>query len=131
MTHSPTPAERMALRVGHAALAMSANPCSDIVSQVVVALGSAQLLMDPETAAELGQLGTLRARIADLETTVAAMHAAAVGEEKAPLLGLVVIARDEQARVAKLEAAAEYRAGQLAEQRHQLHDLPECMGGAW
>lgn len=63
MSLSPTPAERAALRVGHSALANSPHPCSDIVSQVVFALGASGLLQSPETAAELV---TLRARVAKL-----------------------------------------------------------------
>lgn len=38
---------------------------------------------------DLSELESLRARVAELDSTVAAMHAAAVGEVKAPLLGLV------------------------------------------
>ncbi|MEV8353141.1 hypothetical protein ACFVTT_23515 [Streptomyces niveus] len=46
----------------------------------------AQMLMSPETAEELDRL---RKRAAELESTVAGMHAAAVGEVMAPELGLV------------------------------------------
>jgi endogenous inhibitor of DNA gyrase (YacG/DUF329 family) len=56
MTHSPTPAERLAIRTGNAALLRSASPTSHIVETVVFALGAAGLLMDPETAEELRQL---------------------------------------------------------------------------
>ncbi|MHC3392052.1 hypothetical protein ACLQ2E_21695 [Streptomyces lavendulocolor] len=56
MTHSPTPAERLAIRTGYAALLNSSSPTSSIVEQIVFALGSAGLLMDPETAEELRRL---------------------------------------------------------------------------
>ncbi|MFF4479508.1 hypothetical protein ACFY1A_21160 [Streptomyces sp. NPDC001520] len=55
MTTSPTPAERAALKVAQAA-AMTPDASYDLVSAVVFALGSAQLLQSPETAAELEHL---------------------------------------------------------------------------
>ncbi|MFI0768568.1 hypothetical protein ACH4TQ_27330 [Streptomyces sp. NPDC021218] len=55
MTTSPTPAERAALRVAQAAV-MTPDASYDLVSAVVFALGSAQLLQSPETAAELEQM---------------------------------------------------------------------------
>ncbi|NUH35319.1 hypothetical protein HUF15_00795 [Streptomyces samsunensis] len=55
MTASPTPAERAALKVAQAA-AMTPDASYDLVSAIVFALGSAQLLQPPETAAELEQL---------------------------------------------------------------------------
>lgn len=64
MTTSPTPAERAALKVAHAVPLESSNPGYSLIDQIVFALGSAQLLMDPETAAELARL---RARVAELE----------------------------------------------------------------
>ncbi|MEU9792943.1 hypothetical protein AB0E27_20335 [Streptomyces sparsogenes] len=64
MTTSPTSAERAALRVAHAVPLESSNPGYSLIDQVVFALGSAQLLMDPETAAELARL---RPRVAELE----------------------------------------------------------------
>lgn len=63
MTHSPTPTELLALRTAHAAEA-SKDASYDLVSTIVFALGSAQLLQSPETAAELARL---RARVAELE----------------------------------------------------------------
>ncbi|THA56142.1 hypothetical protein [Streptomyces sp. A1136] len=63
MTHSPTPTELLALRTANAAL-MSPDSCYDFASTIVFALGSAQLLQSPETAAELARL---RARVAELE----------------------------------------------------------------
>jgi hypothetical protein len=65
MTHSPTPAERLAIRTGYAALLNSSSPTSSIVEQVVFALGSAGLLMDPETVEELRRL---RATVGDGST---------------------------------------------------------------
>lgn len=52
MTTSPTSAERAALKVAQAAT-MTPDASYDLVSAVVFALGSAQLLQSPETAAEL------------------------------------------------------------------------------
>lgn len=63
MTHSPTPEELTALHVANAAL-MSPDSSYDFASTIVFALGSAQLLQSPETAAELTRL---RARVAELE----------------------------------------------------------------
>lgn len=63
MTHSPTAAEVAALKVAHAA-AVTPDGSYDLVSTVVFALGSAQLLQSPETAAELA---ALRSRVAELE----------------------------------------------------------------
>jgi hypothetical protein len=51
---SPTPAELAALQVAHAA-AMSRDGARDLISAIIFALGSAQLLMDPETAVELAR----------------------------------------------------------------------------
>ena len=65
MTHSPTPTERLALKTANAALLESNDGFCDLVATVVFALGSAQLLQSPETAAELARL---RARVAELET---------------------------------------------------------------
>lgn len=59
MTNSPTPAERLALKTAHAALE-SRDASYDLVSTIVFALGSAGLLMDPETAEELRQLRASR-----------------------------------------------------------------------
>ncbi|HET6356050.1 hypothetical protein [Streptomyces sp.] len=56
MTHSPTPAELLAIRTGNAALLNSPDSACDIVSTIVFALGAAGLLMDPETAEELRRL---------------------------------------------------------------------------
>lgn len=52
MTHSPTPTELLALRTANAALLNSPDSFCDMVATVVFALGSAQLLQSPETAAE-------------------------------------------------------------------------------
>lgn len=52
MTDSPTPVEQYALKVAHASVLNSRNPAYDLVSQVVFALGGAQLLQSPESAAE-------------------------------------------------------------------------------
>lgn len=64
MTHSPTPAELLAIRTGNAALLASVDSSCDIVATIVFALGSAQLLQSPESAAEVQRL---RARVAELE----------------------------------------------------------------
>ncbi|MFJ6935731.1 hypothetical protein [Streptomyces sp. NPDC101132] len=58
MTHSPTAAELAALKVAHAAES-TRDASYDLVSTVVFALGSAQLLQSPETAAELARLRLL------------------------------------------------------------------------
>ncbi|MFI6639988.1 hypothetical protein [Streptomyces sp. NPDC050504] len=44
MTRTPTPVERQAIRTGYAALHESQSPNSEIVEQVVYALGAADLL---------------------------------------------------------------------------------------
>jgi hypothetical protein len=64
MTHSPTPTELLALKTANAALLNSPDSFCDMVATVVYALGLAQLLQSPETAAELERL---RARVAELE----------------------------------------------------------------
>ncbi|MFD9369613.1 hypothetical protein ACFWA6_18240 [Streptomyces sp. NPDC060020] len=56
MTLSPTPEERAALKVANAALLNSPDAFCDMVATVVFALGGAQLLQSPETAAELARL---------------------------------------------------------------------------
>ncbi|MGW7435657.1 hypothetical protein [Streptomyces sp. NPDC054849] len=61
MTHSPTPTELLALKTAHAAEA-SKDASYDLVSTIVFALGSAQLLQSPETAAELSRLVQDRAQ---------------------------------------------------------------------
>lgn len=61
-TPSPTPAERAALRVAQAAT-MTPDASYDLVSTVVFALSSAQLLQSPETAAELARLQALDAGV--------------------------------------------------------------------
>ncbi|MEU0808735.1 hypothetical protein [Streptomyces sp. NPDC005970] len=73
MTTSPTSAERAALRVAHAVPLESSNPGYSLIDQIVFALGSAQLLMAPETAAELARL---RARAAELEAGLPVMQEA-------------------------------------------------------
>ncbi|MEU8723572.1 hypothetical protein [Streptomyces antimycoticus] len=55
MTSCPTSAERAALKVAQAAT-MTGDASYDLVSAIVFALGSAQLLQSPETAAEQEQL---------------------------------------------------------------------------
>ena len=116
MTNSPTPAERLALKTANAALE-SPDASYDLVSTIVFALGSAQLLQSPETAAELVEL---RERVAELE-------AAAYGDAKVRLVGPVEqiqhlhgcvaaqmsrantldrLCREKWARVTELEAAA-------------------------
>jgi hypothetical protein len=52
MTHSPTPTELLALKTANAAVDSSPDSSYDIVATAVFALGSAQLLQSPETAAE-------------------------------------------------------------------------------
>lgn len=64
MTHSPTPAELLAIKTGNAALLNSPDAACDIVSTIVFALGWACLLRSPETADEVKRL---RARVAELE----------------------------------------------------------------
>ena len=56
MTHSPTPAELLAIKTGNAALLNSPDSSVDIVSTIVFALGSAGLLMDPEKAKRFAEL---------------------------------------------------------------------------
>lgn len=63
MTHSPTPTELLALRTANAALLESRDSFCDMVATVVFALGSAQLLQSPETAAELAQLRAQASRL--------------------------------------------------------------------
>ncbi|MFI8360774.1 hypothetical protein ACIGD1_11500 [Streptomyces sp. NPDC085612] len=63
MTHSPTPTELLALKTANAAL-LTRDSSYDFAATIVFALGSAQLLQSPETAAELVRL---RARVAELE----------------------------------------------------------------
>lgn len=79
MSASPTPAERVALRVAEAAAQTPASAYG-LPSTIVFALGSAGLLMDPETAVELDeyrrQFPLLRARVAELEALFAAGAAA-------------------------------------------------------
>ncbi|MGW6566482.1 hypothetical protein [Streptomyces sp. NPDC054975] len=62
--NSPTPTEKLALKTANAALLESKDAYCDMVATVVFALGSAQLLQSPETAAELA---TLRTRVNELE----------------------------------------------------------------
>lgn len=64
MTHSPTPTELLALRTANAALLNSRDASYDFAATIVFALGSAQLLQSPETAAELVRL---RAQVAEQE----------------------------------------------------------------
>ncbi|WP_327413187.1 hypothetical protein [Streptomyces sp. NBC_01233] len=71
MTHSPTPTELLALRTANAALLNSPDVYADFASTIVFALGSAQLLQSPETAAELDML---RARVSELETLTSALE---------------------------------------------------------
>lgn len=66
MTHSPTPTELLALKTAHAAEA-SKDASYDLVSTIVFALGAAQLLQSPESAAELVRLRLLQnAQLAEL-----------------------------------------------------------------
>jgi hypothetical protein len=87
-TPSPTPAERAALRVAQAAT-MTPDASYDMTSAIVFALGSAQLLQSPETAAELERLRVfaaateqrhenIRARVAQVE----------LGKDDAEMVGL-------------------------------------------
>lgn len=87
MMTSPTTAERLAMKTAWAALNSSPSPTSEVVETIVFGLGSAGLLMDPETAAELPQ--EYAAEADRLRALVAAMHAASVGETRPPLLGYV------------------------------------------
>lgn len=60
MTHpTPTPAERAAMRVAAAVPVTSRNPGYSLTDQIVFALGSAGLLIDPDTALELQRLRAL------------------------------------------------------------------------
>lgn len=63
MTHSPTQTELLALKTANAAL-LTQDSSYDFAATIVFALGSAQLLQSPESAAELARL---RARVAALE----------------------------------------------------------------
>lgn len=78
MTHSPTPTELLALRTANAALLESRDSFCDMVATVVFALGSAQLLQSPETAAELARLRAERSPA--LETEQAALLAELIGD---------------------------------------------------
>ncbi|MDI9885355.1 hypothetical protein QMZ92_13355 [Streptomyces sp. HNM0645] len=62
MTNSPTPAERLALKTANAAL-LSRDASYDLVSTIVFALGSAQLLQSPETAEETRELQSRASRL--------------------------------------------------------------------
>ena len=68
MSHSPTPTERLALKTANAALLESRDASVDIVATVVFALGSAQLLQSPESAAEVAALRAAADQIAKLES---------------------------------------------------------------
>jgi hypothetical protein len=50
---SPTPVERTAIRTGYAALHSASSPNSEVVEQIVFALGAAGLLLSPESAAAM------------------------------------------------------------------------------
>ncbi|MCX5587610.1 hypothetical protein [Streptomyces erythrochromogenes] len=80
MTHSPTPTELLALKVANAAL-LTQDSSYDFAATIVFALGSAQLLQSPESAAELSRL---RARVVEqtpgLETEQAALLAEMIGD---------------------------------------------------
>jgi len=79
MTHSPTPAELLAIRTGNAALLNSPDSTCDIVSTIVFALGSACLLRSPETADEVKRL---RARVAELEAAAGDGSTRTVDEDR-------------------------------------------------
>jgi hypothetical protein len=70
---SPTPVERTAIRTAYAALHSADSPNSEVVEQIVFALGAAGLLLSPESAAELERL---RERVAELEAAPALPWAA-------------------------------------------------------
>ena len=102
MTHSPTPAELLAIRTGNAALLNSPDSACDIVSTIVFALGSAQLLQSPETAKELTARRTE-------DVTLRGELSPAYGPRRVPMeLGssLVPAVQWLLARVAELEARA-------------------------
>ncbi|MCQ6250860.1 hypothetical protein [Streptomyces malaysiensis] len=107
MTAFPTPAERAALKVAQAA-AMTSDASYELVSAVVFALGSAQLLQSPETAAELTQM---RARVAELEA--GQQRATAHGEKLAACL----VARTQELM------AAEQRTNELELRETALRSL--------
>lgn len=68
MNTSPTSTELTALRVANTAVRNSSSPNSHIIDTAIFALGAAQLLQSPETAAELD---ALRARVVELEQSAA------------------------------------------------------------
>lgn len=113
MTHSPTPTELLALKTAHAATS-SKDASYDLVSTVVFALGSAQLLQSPETAAELARLAAANAahqRNAErraAENEALERRARALQEENAELTAHVEFRMKDikrlRARVAELEA---------------------------
>lgn len=106
MTTSPTPAERAALRVAQAAT-MTPDASYDMTSAIVFALGSAQLLQSPETAAELealrSELSGRKRAYADAVASVARLV-----KERTELEKWAAADRTERdqlrARVAELEA---------------------------
>jgi hypothetical protein len=106
MTHSPTSAERLAIRTGNAALLNSASPTSHIVEQVVFALGAAGLLMDPETAEELRRL-----------RAVAGDGATRTVDEDPITLTLTPAAEELLTRDARRDESVEKLRGLLARQR--------------
>ena len=137
---SPTPAERVALKVAEAA-AMSPASAYGLPSTIVFALGSAGLLMDPDTAVELDeyrrQHPLLMARVTELEVLVERRTSLlrdvqqiaqrrskeATGRRKH---GEALKAEAERlrARNAELESLV-CAAGAEAELRHQLQDPAE------
>ncbi|MFE5630639.1 hypothetical protein [Streptomyces sp. NPDC056543] len=116
-TNSPTPTEKLALKTANAALLASSDAYCDMVATVVFALGSAQLLQSPETAAELSML---RTRVAELKTE---RHA--TNEWVTDAAEALRIARDT---IAKL-SGPHHRAtdGELAEQRHLVDPLDHVL----
>lgn len=137
---SPTPAERAALKVADAAAEGPASAYG-LPNAIVFALGSAGLLMDPETAAELAeyrlQFPALMARDAELEERIelrtsllrdvqkiARRRTKEANGRRKHGEALKADAERLRAKVAELEALVD-AAGGAAEQRHQILDPSE------
>lgn len=99
MTGSPTPAERAALGVA-LAVTYGATPDYDLRREVVFALGAAQLLQSPETAAELEQARAQLTQAGDM----GAQAYQRAGENGALANGLRLENERLLKRVAELEA---------------------------
>ncbi|MER5482984.1 hypothetical protein ABT024_07170 [Streptomyces sp. NPDC002812] len=124
MTHSPTPTELLALRTANAALLNSPDSFCDMVATVVFALGSAQLLQSPETAAELARLRTAWQSARQRAAYSVEMRLVERRAHEVTAAELVAL----RARVAELEAAAEKAAAFCAERAEYVSNLRDRGG---